>query len=203
MARTTKEEAQKTKRRILDKAADLFYKQGVSATTLEQIAEAASLTRGAIYWHFNNKLDVIRAIHDDLYLPILLTLFKEFEDSSLSPIQRLKQVSKQFMKSLATDQTFHHIISIFFLKCDYSGEMADFLKTQNESKKQGIALTTACFAEAIKIGEVPDRHTPEFLAKAHIYFITGLITEAVRFPENFAKNTDEMLAYHFSAMTKA
>jgi TetR/AcrR family acrAB operon transcriptional repressor len=55
MARRTKEEAAATRESILDAAEQLFVKQGVSRTTLQHIATAAGVTRGAIYWHFNDK----------------------------------------------------------------------------------------------------------------------------------------------------
>ena len=55
MARRTKAEAESTRAAILDAAEVLFYQHGVSRTTLEKIALAANVTRGAIYWHFENR----------------------------------------------------------------------------------------------------------------------------------------------------
>lgn len=52
MARKTKQQALETRQHILDVAIRLFSQQGVSATSLAQIAQAAGVTRGAIYWHF-------------------------------------------------------------------------------------------------------------------------------------------------------
>ncbi len=49
MARRTKEEAAATRDSILDAAEQLFVEQGVSRTTLQHIASAAGVTRGAIY----------------------------------------------------------------------------------------------------------------------------------------------------------
>jgi hypothetical protein len=64
MARKTKEEADKTRHLLLDAAEHLFWEQGVSKTTLASIAEYAGLTRGAIYWHFDNKADLFNAMCD-------------------------------------------------------------------------------------------------------------------------------------------
>lgn len=58
MARKTKRQAQETKQQIIDAALRLFTVQGVSATSLSDIASAAGVTRGAIYWHFKNKVDL-------------------------------------------------------------------------------------------------------------------------------------------------
>ena len=51
-----------TRDRILDAAEDVFYDKGYSNTTLNEIAEAASVTRGAIYWHFKNKEDLFLSL---------------------------------------------------------------------------------------------------------------------------------------------
>src|SRR5262245_39550214 len=70
MVRRTKEEAQATRERLLDAAELLFQAQGVSRTTLQQIAQAADATRGAIYWHFKDKADLFNAMMDRVKLPL-------------------------------------------------------------------------------------------------------------------------------------
>lgn len=70
MARKTKEEAQATRSRILDAAELLFQARGVSRTTLHDIATAAGVTRGAVYWHFKDKSDVFNAMMDRVILPM-------------------------------------------------------------------------------------------------------------------------------------
>src|SRR4051812_40843078 len=62
MARRTKEEAKETRNRILDTAEKVFVKKGVSNTSLAQLAQAAGLSRGAIYWHFRNKAALFDAM---------------------------------------------------------------------------------------------------------------------------------------------
>src|SRR5882757_7288734 len=64
MARRTKAEAEETRQKILDAAERLFFIDGVSRTSLEHIATAAGVTRGAIYWHFKNKLELFEALHE-------------------------------------------------------------------------------------------------------------------------------------------
>ena len=61
MARRTKEEAAATRDSILDAAEKLFVEQGVSRTTLQHIATEAGVTRGAIYWHFDDKSALFNA----------------------------------------------------------------------------------------------------------------------------------------------
>ena len=62
MARRTKEDALVTRDLLLDAAERVFQRRGVSRTSLQEIAQEAGLTRGAIYWHFENKADVFDAM---------------------------------------------------------------------------------------------------------------------------------------------
>lgn len=62
MVRKTKEEAAETRSRLLDTAEEVFLREGVTRTSLQRIAEAAGLTRGAIYWHFQDKADLFNAM---------------------------------------------------------------------------------------------------------------------------------------------
>jgi len=56
---TRAESKARTRQRLLDEAQRLFRERGYAATSLEQIAEAAEVTKGAIYGHFSSKEDLL------------------------------------------------------------------------------------------------------------------------------------------------
>ena len=60
--RRTKTEALKTKR--ISHACRIGYvlSEGIARTSLNEIAQAAGVTRGALYWHFKNKEDLFDAL---------------------------------------------------------------------------------------------------------------------------------------------
>jgi TetR/AcrR family acrAB operon transcriptional repressor len=60
--RRTKEDSQQTRQRILTAARRRFASHGVTRTSLQDIASAAGVTRGAVYWHFTSKRALFRAI---------------------------------------------------------------------------------------------------------------------------------------------
>ena len=62
MARRTKLEAEQTRHAILDAAERIFYAHGVTRTSLEEIAKHAGVTRGAVYWHFKDKIELCEAM---------------------------------------------------------------------------------------------------------------------------------------------
>ncbi len=59
MAKRTHEEAERTRQAILESAFRLFSRRGYESTSLSDIARFANVTRGAIYWHFKDKGDIL------------------------------------------------------------------------------------------------------------------------------------------------
>ena len=66
MARRTKEDALKTRRRILASALSLFVKKGYDRTTFTDIAARLGMTKGAVYWHFDSKEKLLVTLLDDM-----------------------------------------------------------------------------------------------------------------------------------------
>ena len=56
---TRAESKERTRQRLLAEAQRLFRERGYAATSLEQIADAAEVTKGAIYGHFASKEDLM------------------------------------------------------------------------------------------------------------------------------------------------
>jgi len=83
MARKTKEEAEKTRKKILASALSLFAKKGYENTTFTDIAARLKLTKGAVYWHFKSK--------DELLLELVHLALERFHRQldNLMPLEDL------------------------------------------------------------------------------------------------------------------
>lgn len=69
--RRTKAQAAATRQHILDTALVLFDEAGYVETSLSMIARAADVTRGAIYWHFHNKEEILEALADAQFADLM------------------------------------------------------------------------------------------------------------------------------------
>jgi len=69
--RRTKRESERTRQGILAAARKVFARQGVTRTTFEEIAAAAGVTRGAIYWHFADKTEIFFAMREQVAVPMI------------------------------------------------------------------------------------------------------------------------------------
>src|ERR1051326_3479622 len=65
MVRKTKEEAAATRKALLDAALIVFSQKGYTAARLEDVAEHAGVSRGAIYWHFHSKAELYNTLVEE------------------------------------------------------------------------------------------------------------------------------------------
>lgn len=159
MARKTREEAEQTRHLLLDTAEQVFWDKGVAGTSLSDIATAAGLTRGAIYWHFSNKLDLFNALCDRI-MPQLMTLDEALLDESTCPALRLWQHGHAMFALLRDDPRIRRICGIHHLGCEQVGEMAPLLLeqiswTQEKQAKLHQVLLSAQAQQLLRPGIDP------------------------------------------------
>ena len=103
--RRTKEEAEQTRRRIMQAALRTFHRRGIARTTLEQVARAARVTRGAIYWHFSGKQALLRAIREDVALPLVdQGDFTLLDRAAADPLARVERFLLDLLRAVAEDE---------------------------------------------------------------------------------------------------
>lgn len=171
MVRKTKEEAEITRRQIIDAAHRVFHECGVSRTTLEKIAAAAGVTRGAVYWHFKNKTDLFFAMRDEAKLPMVdQVVFHEDDADPLGGIERALQI---LIRILAEQPEVRETFEIISFKCEYVDEFAQVL--QNAScQLEFLDKLTRAYERAQSHGQLRAGFTPSQLAHDSFLFVGGL-----------------------------
>lgn len=93
MSKRTHEDAQATKQRILAAANKIFIAKGIDKASLSDIAREANVTRGAIYWHFENKNDIFIELLEaqTKSLNLRTTLYAAANPDSSDPLGLLKR----------------------------------------------------------------------------------------------------------------
>lgn len=176
MARKTKEATALTRRQILDAARQVFATRGVSRTTIADIAAAAGTSRGAVYWHFQNKTDLFFAMRDDITLPLV----DRIEDPALAPSQAdplggiasyLHSVLDMVEQDAAARETFDIIAS----KCEYVDEFAAVHEQMMNRCRDLVRKLTAAYAAAQAQGLLREGLVAELLAFDTYVFFAGLV----------------------------
>ena len=108
------------------------------------------------------------------------------------------------LTDVLADQRQRMILSIFSFKCDYSGEMAGFLQRQQENKAESRQIMIECFSAAQRSGDVAKTYAPEFLARTHFDYISGVLNEHLRRnePPLTAAQVGQVLDFYFGALPR-
>lgn len=123
MARRTKADAQATRESLLDAAEQLFQARGVSRTSLNDIAVAAHATRGAIYWHFKDKADLVNAMMERVSLPLEQMLAHKQLVQAQDPVAELHAAMLEVLRLIATDAQTRRVLQIATHKVEYVDEL--------------------------------------------------------------------------------
>ena len=175
MVRRTRDEAAETRNAILDAAERIFSERGVSHTSLEDIAKAAGVTRGAIYWHFRNKSELFTAMVGRVTLPPEEMAARSGESSD-DPLALLKAAAVGALKRTATDPQRQRVFDIVTHKCEYVEDMAGVKTRLNEIKRNCVECTEKAIRNAIKRGQLPKSLDAKLAAIGLDAMIFGLIS---------------------------
>lgn len=104
----TKEQAEITRKNLLKAGLKVFSGKGFAATRLEDIAKEAGVTRGAIYWHFKNKLELFCTLFVTSF-EILFSDAQHILQSSLSPDEKIRRLLIHIPTSLIEDEDYRAI----------------------------------------------------------------------------------------------
>jgi len=94
MKRTTRNK-EKSRKEIIKKAAPVFNKYGIAGTKLDMLIKATGFQKGGIYNHFENKMDLARAVFKYNFELLKATYHKEANPSA-SPKEQLLAIIKGF-----------------------------------------------------------------------------------------------------------
>ena len=121
MVRRTKADAEATRTALLDAAEQLFQARGVSGTSLQDIASAAGTTRGAIYWHFQDKAHLFNAMMERVTLPLEQSI--SAAQAVATPLQQIRISVLTALRKTATDSQARRVFEIATLQVEYNGDM--------------------------------------------------------------------------------
>lgn len=154
MARKTKQDALQTRELILDAAQNLFREQGVSRTSLQQIAQAADVTRGAIYWHFSDKLALFQALLDRAALPCDEILLDVKLQNDISPLEKIVLIISELARLISDNEQIRCVFDIVSHKIELVGEFAVMHECYTSHLNRVITAFEQLFLLANESGEI-------------------------------------------------
>jgi TetR/AcrR family acrAB operon transcriptional repressor len=185
MARRTKEEAAATRDSILDAAEKLFVEQGVSRTTLQHIASAAGVTRGAIYWHFDDKGALFNAMMERAILPLEAEMQVLDQAESDDPLIDLRNYMLAVLRRTVEDPGTRRVFEIATLKVEFVGEMDAVHQRRQQNMANWMSRAERRIRVAAEKGLIGCQVEPGDVALALWIMIDGLIRTWMFDPQGF------------------
>lgn len=181
----TAAEAAKTRQAVLDAALQVFSARGYSATTLDEVARAAGVTRGAVYWHFANKAELYRALlqmYGDRSLPIIQQAAQE-GGSFLDVCER---VLSRLLASLESDIELRAMMELTLFKTEQSTELAEVHRERVEATRALTGMIAGIMRQGIANGALRADADPFDLARAFLAYQQGLFYLWLTDPASFS-----------------
>ena len=183
--RRTKEEAEITRQEIVKAGLRAFANKGYAAARLEDVAEEAGVTRGAIYWHFENK--------EDLYIQLMeqtLERYKRQVHRALeiegSPLTKIRTLLRDLFVMLEDDEDYRAAYTTFLFRPTQTSETRDQLdRVFAFMGELGRTLRTL-IQEGIEVGEVDPSTDPFVASVALVSYINGVELSWLVAPESFS-----------------
>ncbi|MCM1128873.1 MAG: TetR family transcriptional regulator [Alistipes senegalensis] len=174
-----------TRNRLLDAAEQVFYEKGVSNTTLNDIAEAAGVTRGAVYWHFTNKVDVFNAMVDRVRQPIRQMIDEIADEETEDPLGRLREKSVFLMREIQENAHYRKVLGILYHRCEFTEKSSEYQVSYREWMTRARETLTRVLGNARQKGQLPgDIDIGLSFLAVHVVF-NGLLHSWLLTPDRF------------------
>ena len=185
MARRTKEDAQRTRDRILDMAEREFLRRGVSRTSLEQIASAAGVTRGAVYWHFRNKADLFNAMMNRVTLPLEAEILRSGERTLDDPVAQIRGSYLAALRATVGDPQARRVFEVALFKVEHGNALRGVRERRLTGLRNRVANVERGLRRAARLGRLHSTLPARAAAMGMESLVDGLITNWMLDPQAF------------------
>lgn len=152
LARKTPEESQKTRDAVLNSAERVFIAFGVGESTINHISLDSGFSRGAIYGHYKNKIEIClavihRGIKDEQ--PLKQNVKKDV-------LQHLLSSAMLYLRKITQPGSIKNVIEIIYFKTENTNENTPVLRWKRFIDKFILNKIKANLRRAVASGELPE-----------------------------------------------
>lgn len=183
--RRTKAEAAETRDAILTAAEHVFLERGLTQSTLMEIAGHAGVTRGAIYFHFHDKLDIFQALINRTRFPHEEIMLQAAACDHPNPLYVLEQSILTALELFITNERQQNLFTIIHQRCEYVGEIAPLVEHLKEARANVLSLFTGLLEVAERRGELSSEWNSLSAAQILLAVLGGLLNEWLRSERGF------------------
>jgi AcrR family transcriptional regulator len=142
------ERSQATRAALIATARELFAARGYAAVGTEEIVRAAGVTRGALYHHFDGKLELFEAVYELLEAELVQSIAAGVDVPGASPLGVLRAGAQAFLDACQTDPAVQRIALVD------APSVLGWERWREIGMRYGLGLVRATIEAAIEAGEI-------------------------------------------------
>jgi len=127
-----------TRRRVLDAAFDVFAERGIAASSLNDVAAAAGLTKGAVYSSFSGKDELVLALMEEHAAQRMAAGLASF-DPSLDLAEALSHVGEALVTAMQADAAWHRLLAEYFALSQHDPARREALRQRRREARDAVA----------------------------------------------------------------
>lgn len=181
----TKEEAAVTRAAVLKSALAVFSAKGYAAATLDDVAKAAKVTRGAIYWHFKSKADLYNTLVQELSARGASVVQQAVSEGGTF-IEILRRIFVRLCAVIEEDKEARAVMELGLFKTGLAPELQAGRKKQLEAGYAQLEGIADAMRQGIALGTLRNDMDPLDMARAFIAFENGVIQLWLTSPKSFS-----------------
>lgn len=170
--RRTKAEADKTRQNLIRSTWHIFSQKGYAETRLSDIAKEAGVTRGAIYWHFENKENLLVSLFKEK-ADSYFTIITDVLEGDLNPLEKIKAMLVSIIEKMETDEQFRAEELLMLRRGDNEGkfhQIHDYIKQRTKKHSEPILRI---IVQGQERGEIRKGIDPQHIVSLLFIFIGG------------------------------
>lgn len=185
MARKTLAATQETRQTLLHAGLTVFSQHGYVATRLEDVAQAAGVSRGAIYWHFKSKADLYLALVREAEVRLDRVIASARGDGG-SFLAITRRVMVRMLAYLAEDETYRAVQGLLLLKTGVAPDLRAAQQEQLHALQAKEEELAAVMRGGIAAGEFRADLDPVEGARAMLAYLNGVMLHWLLQPDAFS-----------------
>jgi len=186
--RRTKEEAAITRANLLKTALSVFSAKGYAAATLDDVAKAAKVTRGAIYWHFKSKADLYNTLIQELSARGTTVVQQALAEGG-TLIEMLRRIFVRQCALIEDDKEARAVMELALFKTGLDPELQAGRRKQIDEGNALIAGIAGAMQAGVMQGILRNDMDSSDMARAFIAFENGAIQQWLAAPKSFSLKT--------------
>lgn len=157
----------------------------ICEVSLNNVAQAAGVTRGAIYWHFKNKTDLFDAVCQRVKTPIGQLVEEVADEKTANPLEQLLIKGADFRRSVVENAALRKVMTIIYHRCEITDDKDPILLYQRGWLIHGRESSKRMLSNAMAKNQLPKDLDLRLAAILLHSIFNGMMNSWLLMPESF------------------